>query len=273
MWDKLEMREISHRSPSPSGQRPRPDLPAGTDLVPQIKHIVVLMMENHSYDNYLGALSGRGDGFTAADPQGLHRLTSTVQEKNDPAQSWRASHVQYGTGGNTGFPASVPGYNPTIPMGYWTGQDLPFYYGLATTFPLADRWFCSCLGPTFPNRRFLIAGTAHGLIDDLPYDLVDFPPAGTIFDSLTRHGIHWVDYHNVQPAKILLKRLLGQRGLIATRRLMQFQRWIPLLANLERGNKSFTADLYPLGMAGCVRHLRTLQQCFADADAGTLPPF
>ena len=67
-------------------------------------------------------------------------------------------------------------------MGYWTEQELPFYYGLARTFPLADRWFSSCLGPTFPNRRFIIAGTAHGLIDDLPFGMVDYPAAGTIFD-------------------------------------------------------------------------------------------
>ena len=82
-------------------------------------------------------------------------------------------------------------------MGYWSESDLPFYYGLARTFPLADRWFGSCLGPTFPNRRFLIAGTAHGLIDDSPYDLLDYPPAGTIFDMLTEHGISWANYHPV----------------------------------------------------------------------------
>ena len=83
-------------------------------------------------------------------------------------------------------------------MGYWTEDDLPFYYGLARTFPLADRWFSSCLGPTFPNRRFLISGTAHGLMDDLPWDIVDYPEAGTIFDVLTGHGIDWVNYHNVR---------------------------------------------------------------------------
>ena len=82
-------------------------------------------------------------------------------------------------------------------MGYWSEHDLPFYYGLARTFPLADHWFSSCLGPTFPNRRFLIAGTAHGLIDDSPYDLLDYPPAGTIFDLLTRYGISWANYHPV----------------------------------------------------------------------------
>ena len=79
-------------------------------------------------------------------------------------------------------------------MGYWTEQDLPFYHGLARTFPLADRWFSSCLGPTFPNRRFLLAGTAHGLIDDLPVNILDRPPAGTILDMLTRYGISWANY-------------------------------------------------------------------------------
>src|SRR5204862_6354237 len=44
------------------GTRPFPQLPPGNDTIPQIEHIVVLMMENHSYDNYLGTL-GRGDGF------------------------------------------------------------------------------------------------------------------------------------------------------------------------------------------------------------------
>jgi phospholipase C len=273
MWERLERREIRHRAPKPSGERPRPDLPAGTDLVPEIKHVIVLMQENHSYDNYLGTLTGRGDGFKPDDPAGPHRLSSVVGEKNDPTQSWRASHVQYAHGANNGFSKSVPGLDPSIPMGYWTERDLPFYRGLARTFPLADRWFCSCLGPTFPNRRFLIAGTANGLIDDLPYDLIDSPAAGTIFDALTRGGVHWVNYHNVQPVRILLRRLLGFRGLAAARRLRSFKRWIPALAETERGNKSFTASLYPLGLAGCVRHLRTLERFFADVDAGTLPPF
>ena len=66
-WAALEQREIRRRGrhipTERPGQRPQPDLPEGTDLLPQIKHIVVLMMENHSYDNYLGTLTGRGDGL------------------------------------------------------------------------------------------------------------------------------------------------------------------------------------------------------------------
>ena len=145
---------------------------------------------------------------------------------------------------------TVPGADPAVPMGYWTETDLPFYHGLARVFPVADRWFCSCLGPTFPNRRFLIAGTAHGLIDDLPWDLVDYPAAGTIFDALTKHGISWVNYHNVHPVSVVLKRLLGGAGLVALRRLAAVGRWLPGVTNAVRGNKSFTADLYPLGFTG-----------------------
>jgi phospholipase C len=293
MWEALERREIQRRNvqvPEP-GTRPRPDLPEGTDLLPQIKHIVVLMMENHSYDNYLGTLTGRGDGLptgpggqpAATNPRrdggtvAAHHLTSTVQVERVPTQSWNASHLQWNGGANDGFVNSVeqfvPGADPAVPMGYWTEQDLPFYHGLARTFPLADRWFCSCLGPTFPNRRFLLAGTANGLIDDLPWDLVDYPAAGTVFDQLTRNHISWINYHNVSPAKSVLKRILGRPGLIAARRLAAVGRWFPAVVHAVRGNKSFTSELYPLGLAGTVRHLKNIQQFFADADAGTLPAF
>jgi phospholipase C len=290
MWERLEHREIERRGLRPGpGSRPRPDLPEGTDLISKIEHIVVLMQENHSFDNYLGTLTGRGDGLPLG-PDGApeavnklssgtqvaaHHLASTVQVGGNPSQTWNASHISYADGTCGGFAQSieqtVPGGDPAVPLGYWTEADLPFYHGLARTFPVADRWFCSCLGPTFPNRRFMIAGTAHGLIDDLPWDLVDYPPAGTIFDLLTKHDISWVNYHNVHPAKIVLKRLLGARGLVALRRLAQLGRWLPGVTNAVRGNKSCTADLYPLGLARCMRHLSSTQQFFADAAAGKLP--
>ena len=120
------------------------------------------------------------------------RLPSPVQRHGVPSQSLHASHLQWGEGRNDGFVTSAQTVQSEAKagtgtaadvdtasaaaaagMGYWGEEDLPFYYGLARTFPLADRWFSSCLGPTFPNRRFLIAGTAHGLIDDCPYNLLD----------------------------------------------------------------------------------------------------
>lgn len=290
MWERLEQREIERHGLRPGpGQRPRPELPPGADLIPKIRHIVVLMMENHSYDNYLGMLASHGDGLPvgpSGDPTAVnvlpngqrvtaHHLSSTTQLHGNPPQSWNASQISYADGTCGGFATSVwqtvHDGDPTVPLGFWTEADLPFYYGLARTFPVADRWFSSCLGPTFPNRRFLIAGTAHGLADDLPWDLVDYPPAGTIFDALSAQGISWVNYHSAHPAGVMLKHVLGTDGVVAMRRLAQLGRWVPGVADAIRGSKSFTADLFPFGLARCVRHLRTTRRFFADAAAGTLP--
>src|SRR6202046_2217066 len=82
-------------------------------------------------------------------------------------------------------------------MGYWDQQDLPFTYALASTFPIADRWFCSVLGQTDPNRRFLMSGTSLGLVNDtFPTAL---PPNGTIFDSFNKYNISWRDYYSNVP--------------------------------------------------------------------------
>ena len=99
MWDRLEQREISRRDLQPGpGERPRPDLPDGADLIPQIKHIVVLMMENHSYDNYLGTLPGRGDGLptgpdgvpNSGSPSSSSRLTRRASATSASCISARA---------------------------------------------------------------------------------------------------------------------------------------------------------------------------------------
>jgi phospholipase C len=295
VWERLEQRELRRRGRLGSGMRPgeRPDpsLPAGTDLLPQIKHIVVLMMENHSYDNYLGMLTGRGEGF-ALDRDGLpvatnpggdgkpvrcHRLPTTRQHVGVPCQSWRAAHLQWNEGNLDGFvtatQAVVPDGDPALSMGYWTEEDLPFYYGLARTFPLADHWFGSCLGPTFPNRRFLIAGTAHGLVDDLPFHLLGYPPAGTIFDMLTRHGISWVNYHPVGRDESHLRRATRHRHRQLGRRVGMLARGVHNLGQGLQKDLQFTADLFPLGFARCVLHVRGMDAFFADADNGTLPAF
>src|SRR5580693_2847296 len=119
VWEHIEQRKVARRAPDPEllqGERPDPAEPAGTDRLPQIRHIVVLMMENHSFDNYLGTL-GRGDGFPlgpdgqpdAANPDasGLlvdaYPMKSTKQHEGAPCQSWRAAHAQWSGGSMNGF--------------------------------------------------------------------------------------------------------------------------------------------------------------------------
>jgi phospholipase C len=184
--------------------------------LPQIDHILVLMMENHSYDNYLGMLGRgpggrpRGDGFTvgadgaptAANPtadgrtQHAFRMPTTCQLSGMPSQEWEQSHVQFNGGRNDGFVKSKSG---PVAMGYWTGEDLPWAYSLATIFPLADRWFAPLLGQTQPSRRYLLAATSVGMVDDiLPENLLP-APEGTILERLDAHKIPWRNYHSSFP--------------------------------------------------------------------------
>ncbi|HLX32152.1 MAG TPA: alkaline phosphatase family protein [Gaiellaceae bacterium] len=195
--------------PHKAGDRPYPSLPAGTESIPQIQHIVVLMMENHSFDNTLGALGRRGvDGlsFTAAgqaknwnpgsDGQPVYAspAPSTCQAGYTISQSWDASHQCWDSGRNDGF-ARVCGDDA---MYYYTDAEMPFYWALASVFPVCDRYFCSTMAQTYPNRRFLIAGSAFGQVDDPLPGPTDPNPRpwgfGTIFDMLNAYGITWKDY-------------------------------------------------------------------------------
>jgi phospholipase C len=85
-------------------------------------------------------------------------------------------------------------------MGYWQAEDQPFYYSVYRHFPIADRYFCSVLGQTFPNRRYLLAATSIGQIDDTAPALTGCPDNGTIFDELDAHGITWKDYFTTAPS-------------------------------------------------------------------------
>ena len=193
------------------GSLPYPNLPAGTDTIPQIEHIVVMMMENHSYDNYLGMLRRRGaDGFhlgfdglpRATNPyangniQHAFHMPTTCQLTGMPSQSWLDSHTQFDNGRNDGFVESGSG---PVAMGYWQQSDLPFYYSLAQVFPIADRYFASVLGQTFPNRRYLISATSIGQVNDTLPALTDYPANGTIFDRLDAVGVSWRDYYTTLP--------------------------------------------------------------------------
>ena len=198
------------------GSLPYPNLPMGTDTVPQIEHIVVAMMENHSYDNRLGMLHRHdADGFqlgrnglpVATNPypngdlQHAFHMPTTCQT-GSVSQEWEQSHIQFAHGRNDGFVISNSGAEA---MGYWDRGDQPFYYSIAEIFPIADRYFCSVLGQTYPNRRYLMAATSMGQVDDTFTN--QYPPNGTIFDKLNKAGITWRDYYTSLPTALLYPKL------------------------------------------------------------------
>jgi phospholipase C len=198
-----------------------PDRPVGSvNAQMPFDHIVVVMMENHSFDNLLGALSrtrAEVDGLTfdsAGDATdfnpGVESASPAVKAFPVPntgqaehvTQSWKATHAQINGGLMDGFVRSAKAPEP---MGYYTPKVLPFAYSLAGTFTLANRWFCSLPGPTYPNRRFLLAGTAYGgTVTNLSALLGGSPPRGTIFDRLSDHHISWGNYFTDIPMTLTI---------------------------------------------------------------------
>jgi phospholipase C len=200
---------------------PFPNMPAGTPApdMDDVKHIVVLMMENHSFDNFLGMLPhvnpGRHtvDGLTV-NKQGLPtnynldssgnqvfaRLGASPCPIGQPSQAWNASHTAYANGANSGFVLA----SGDVAMEIWDNTTIPFSYSLAEYFPIGQRYFCSVMAQTYPNRRFFFCGTASGLTatDSLSFST---PAAnGTIFDRLNEHNIGWKNYYENAPSTLIV---------------------------------------------------------------------
>jgi phospholipase C len=198
------------------GSRPFPHLPVGhpTPGLEEIEHVVVLMMENHSFDNLLGMVphqvKGRAkvDGLTitggkaqnynpsSVAPYGIKGPDVTAQLAPSPcqgssvSQSWNSSHTAWDNGANDGFVQS----SGTQAMWYWDHSTLPTSYSLAQHFPLGERYFCSVLAQTYPNRRFLFCGTASGITATNDYTFQVPAANGTIFNQLLEHNISWLNY-------------------------------------------------------------------------------
>jgi phospholipase C len=183
------------------------------DVLGRIEHVVVLMLENRSFDHMLGYLSLEGgrddvDGLKEgmANEYGgrsypIHHLDRTAfLPVEDPDHSGEATSVQIAGGAMSGFVDSFAAKlaqrgaadrDPGLVMGYYNAADLPVYDHLAAEFCVCDRWFCSVPGATWPNRLYAIAGRADGTRDDKPsgqsplYDLPSF------VRHLDAHDVSW----------------------------------------------------------------------------------
>jgi phospholipase C len=238
----------------------------------RVKHIIVVMQENHSFDNYFGVLpyaagSPYRSGPCGADDHacvdglscrrhpktGAYHCTDTNRDddrakkvrafhladycvKTDLDHSWFGVHKEINfvdpnaglrRSPNDGFvllndltnqpdnAVETPTDDQT--MGFYNEDDLGFYYDLAKVFALSDRHFSSVLGPTFPNRSYLMTGTSFGHLttsEEVP-DITKVPVlfyrpiTGTIFDLLDQHGVSWVNYYQDVPQAVSFRNFLA----------------------------------------------------------------
>jgi phospholipase C len=235
----------------------------------KVKHVIIIMQENHSFDNYFGALalapgspyhqpkhegdpvrndhaSGCAkddhscvDGLSCQlDISGNFVCSNSNKDENgkivkafhdtrrcvgpDLDHGWLSTHreANFDHPNDTlknfladGFvrvndmteqidPPGVEDPTEDQTMNFYTESEIPFYYDLAQKFAIDDRYFSSVLGPTFPNRAFLMAATSFGHLttSDIAPPTGGYQPVnGTIFDLLDKNNITWTDYFQDAP--------------------------------------------------------------------------
>ena len=186
-------------------------VPVAKDI--PIDTIVVIMQENRSFDHYFGRFAkyaGRADIESAADdatnpenPADAASPTHTRQHAehlcfSDTNHAWGASHTQYGDGKMNGFFVTNHGAgaleNGQRALDWYDERDIPYYYALAKEFGIADHYFCSLLGPTWPNRMFLMAASSFGHTANTFPDLSAYPfpqNDALILDELEKRHVDW----------------------------------------------------------------------------------
>ncbi len=189
-----------------------------------IDHIIILMKENRAFDHYFGSLRGvrgfddptarRLDGgslFRQADanhadgyvlPFRMNTRRTSGQRVENLSHAWTTQHAALNGGAMDHWIAAhraADGDRGPLTMGHFTREDIPYYYALADAFTLCDGYHCSVLGPTHPNRFYLMTATndPDGLnggpaIDNTgkAYSWETYP------ERLQRAGVSWRVYHD-----------------------------------------------------------------------------
>jgi phospholipase C len=184
----------------------------------KIKHVVILVQENRSFDHYFGAFASqlgvapntaRGFNPGVQFPTGAgklkiapYHLTQYCDE--DPDHSWEGSHTKWNEGAMNGWYVDE---GSNIALGYFLPEDHIYHLQLAQAFSIADHNFCAQIGPTLPNRLYLWSGTSgwnylspSSTANNLPFNnpsLTAPPPVltwPTMADVLDAAGLPWRCY-------------------------------------------------------------------------------
>lgn len=168
-------------SGSPGSGSPGTGSSSACATLTDIEHVVILIQENRSFDHYFGSYKGvRGfadqsaafqqpyPGNTSSTPAGvllpfhLDTTNASAACTHDITHEWVPQQQSWNNGAMNGFVTSrlaANGNDALLSMGYYTRNDLAYYYALADAFTLCDNYFCSVIGPTDPNRLYSMAAS------------------------------------------------------------------------------------------------------------------
>ena len=194
-------------------------VPSSSTQGNKIQHIIFVVQENHTFDNYFGTYPGaRGIpssllNANTSSPYLPHHLSSEASPLL--TNSWGAAHLAYDNGKMDGFINAEGGSAGT--MGYYDRTNIPYYWDYADHYVLADEFFSSMLGPTFPNHLYIASGAAgpvnitgtyswlvnNTIVGDLggsyPYEGLHLD-WGTLARELTAANVSWNWYTGDSPA-------------------------------------------------------------------------
>jgi phospholipase C len=209
--------------------------PAGSDIG-AVDHVVFLMHENRSFDHYFGTYPGvRGfsdltalpgvfnqrwdgsaDGYSGTVLPPFHLDTSAADAECtfDLSHEWNAQHMCWNSGAMDSFVTTHtaegfegPG-SGVLTMGYYTRQDLAYWYSLADAFTICDNYHCSVFGPTHPNRMYALSGTLDPggheggpiLVTNESSAFIGSAKWKTMPEELESKGVSWKVYNPPSPA-------------------------------------------------------------------------
>eukprot|EP00252_Welwitschia_mirabilis_P007117 TRINITY_DN1820_c0_g1_i1.p1 TRINITY_DN1820_c0_g1~~TRINITY_DN1820_c0_g1_i1.p1 ORF type:complete len:527 (+),score=96.67 TRINITY_DN1820_c0_g1_i1:397-1977(+) len=196
-----------------------------------IQTIVVLVMENRSFDHILGWLKGINEDIDGVTGNESNPISTTDEDSPtvyftdgaefvdpDPGHSFQAMREQIFGSDNTsvrpppmnGFAQQAESMEPGMSRHVMRGfrpDNLSVYTTLASEFAIFDRWFASVPTSTQPNRLYVHSATSHGLCSNVKKLLIRGFPQKTIFDSLDESGLSFGIYYQNIPATLFFDSL------------------------------------------------------------------
>jgi phospholipase C len=228
-----------------------------------IEHFIVLMQENHTFDNYFGTYPGAEgpepgtcipvDPFDEKNTECVEPFHIGDRPIEDLDHSDSTFNLQYNEGKMNGFVYALNQRNQdgALALGYYDDRDLPYYWNLVDEYVLFDRFFSSDHGGSFANHMFWVSGQPVGS----SVRPEGYPDAITIFDKLEERGISWKFYVQNYDPNINFRTSEQISGNRASQVI-----WVPVL-NIPR----FLDD------PKLASHIVDLNEYYEDLESGTLP--